>query len=46
MNSTIRGTMTIRGRRALYTIAVLLGNPRKWYLKAHTAARMVLDELF
>lgn len=28
------------------SIAVLLGNPRKWYLKAHTAARMVLDEMF
>src|SRR5262245_22677713 len=25
MNSTIRGTMTIRGRRGLYTIAALLG---------------------
>jgi cell division protein FtsI (penicillin-binding protein 3) len=24
-------------------ISVLLGNPAKWYLKAHTAARLVLD---
>jgi cell division protein FtsI/penicillin-binding protein 2 len=28
------------------SIAVLLGNPRKWYLKASTAARLVLDELY
>jgi penicillin-binding protein A len=26
-----------------FAIAVLLGNPAKWYLKAHTAARMVLQ---
>ena len=26
-----------------YVISVLLGNPEKWYLKAHTAARMVLQ---
>lgn len=24
-------------------VSVLLGNPAKWYLKAHTAARLVLD---
>jgi cell division protein FtsI/penicillin-binding protein 2 len=28
------------------SIAVLLGNPRRWHLKASTAARLVLDELF
>jgi len=27
-------------------IAVLLGNPAKWHLKAHTAARLVLDAHF
>jgi peptidoglycan glycosyltransferase len=26
------------------TISVLLGNPRKWHLKAHTAARIVLQD--
>ncbi len=26
------------------TVAVLLGNPRQWHLKAHTAARMVLQK--
>ena len=28
------------------SVAVLLGNPEKWHLKAHTAARLVLDERF
>lgn len=27
-------------------ISVLLGNPAKWYLKAHTAARLVLDSQY
>ncbi|MCP4444690.1 MAG: hypothetical protein GY811_04995 [Myxococcales bacterium] len=27
-------------------ISVLLGNPAKWHLKAHTAARLVLDSQF
>ena len=26
--------------------AVLLGNPAKWRIKAHTAARMVLEKYF
>ncbi len=29
-----------------YSISVLLGNPPRWHLKAHTAARMVLQALF
>jgi cell division protein FtsI/penicillin-binding protein 2 len=28
------------------TIAVVLANPPKWYLKAHTAARLVLDAIY
>ncbi len=28
------------------SISVLLGNSQKWHLKAHTAARLVLDEKF
>lgn len=28
------------------SIAVLLGNPPRWHLKAHTAARLVLEEVF
>lgn len=28
------------------SIAVLLGNPRRWHIKAHTGARLVLDQLF
>jgi cell division protein FtsI/penicillin-binding protein 2 len=27
-------------------IAVLLGNPERWHLKAHTAARIVLQKAF
>jgi cell division protein FtsI/penicillin-binding protein 2 len=29
-----------------YVISVLLGNPMKWHLKGHTAARLVLQEAF
>jgi penicillin-binding protein A len=28
------------------SVSVLLGNPPKWHLKAHTAARLVLQEIF
>lgn len=28
------------------SISVLLGNPERWHLKAHTAARMVLEAVF
>ena len=28
------------------SISVLLGNPARWHLKAHTAARMVLESVF
>ncbi|MBT8493078.1 MAG: penicillin-binding protein, partial [Deltaproteobacteria bacterium] len=29
-----------------YVISVLLGNPMKWHLKGHTAARLVLQKAF
>lgn len=29
-----------------FVIAVLIGNPERWHLKAHTAARMVLQKAF
>ena len=29
-----------------FAIAVLIGNPERWHLKAHTAARMVLQKAF
>lgn len=32
--------------RPEYVISVLIGNPELWHIKAHTAARMVLQEAF
>ncbi len=29
-----------------FVVAVLIGTPEKWHLKAHTAARMVLQKAF
>lgn len=32
--------------RPEYVVSVLIGNPELWHIKAHTAARMVLQEAF